>query len=231
MHSKGTPTGLQHLTTLSVLLGIAVCVHSPALASAAALGKTYPIAERDFLEVIHERLQAKQAAGEIDAMQQAMRATALNTIENPTPVPGINRATQAQTHYYDPSVVAEKAIHDASGKVVVAAGTRVNPLEYLGLSKVLLFIDGSDAQQLAYADDYYQTSNKPVKVILVGGSYMQVMRQWKRPVYFDQGGYLTQRLAIKHVPTLVYQDKPTDSVLRIDSIVLPHAPTADGATP
>ena len=132
MHSKGTPTGLQHLTALSVLLGIAVCVHSPALASAAALGKTYPIAERDFLDVIHERLQAKQAAGEIDAMQQAMRATALNTIENPTPIPGISRATQAQTHYYDPSVVAEKAIHDASGKVVVAAGTRVNPLEYLG---------------------------------------------------------------------------------------------------
>jgi conjugal transfer pilus assembly protein TraW len=212
----GKLTGLMLITAM-------LCVPVSAFSStstATTLGKTYPIAERDFLVVIQERLQAKQDSGELADRQRAMREKALHTIENPTPVAGIARAVTAETRFYDPSVVAKDAIHDADGKVVVAAGTRVNPLEYLGLSKVLLFIDARDEQQVAYADHYYQTSQKPVKVILVGGSYMALMRQWKRPVYFDQGGFLTQRFAIRAVPTLVYQDKPTDTVLQIESVVL-----------
>lgn len=188
-----------------------------------ALGKTYPIAERDFLDVIRERLQAKQDSGELAAMQKAMVATAKQTAENPVPVPGITRATKAGTHYYDPSVTAPNDIRDADGDVVVKAGTSVNPLEYVGLSKVLLFIDATDQQQVAYAGRYYQDSKKPVKVVLVGGSYMALMRQWKRPVYFDQGGYLTGRLQITQVPALAYQDKLSDTELRIDTVVLPDA--------
>jgi conjugal transfer pilus assembly protein TraW len=187
----------------------------------AALGKTYPIAERDFLDVIRERLQAKQDSGELAAMQKAMVDTAKHTIENPLPVPGIARATKAETHYYDPSVTAPNDIRDADGDVVVKAGTSVNPLEYVGLSKVLLFIDAADGQQVSYAAQYYKDSKKPVKVILTGGSYMALMRQWKRPVYFDQGGYLTGRLRITQVPTLVYQETPVATELRIDTVALP----------
>ena len=192
----------------------------PVQALDAALGKTYPISERDFLDVIREKLEAKQASGELADRQRSMAATAKHTVENPTPVPGITRASTAATHYYDPSVVATTDVLDADGKVVVKAGTKANPLDYMGLSKVLLFIDAADKQQVAYADQYYQDSKKPVKVILVGGSYMGLMRQWKRPVYFDQGGYLTTKLGIPQVPALVYQESPAATQLRIDAVAL-----------
>jgi conjugal transfer pilus assembly protein TraW len=202
-----------------------LCLPLPAISAqmglGSALGKTYPIAERDFLDVIRERLQAKQDSGELAAMQKAMVATAKHSIENPPPVPGITRATKAGTHYYDPAVTATNDMRDADGNVVVKAGTSVNPLEYVGLSKVLLFIDAADKQQVNYAAQYYKDSKKPVKVILTGGSYMALMRQWKRPVYFDQGGYLTGRLRITQVPTLVYQETPVATELRIDTVALP----------
>lgn len=217
----------RHLAAQMALLLLALA--SPAWALDAAFGKTYPIAERDLLEAIREKLQAKQDAGELATMQQQMVATARNTLENPPPVVGITRATKAGTHYYDPTVTAPNDIRDMDGNVVVKAGATVNPLAYVGLGKTLLFIDGRDQQQVAYAANYYKTSKKPVKTILVGGSYMALMRQWKHPVYYDQVGYLCHRLGIAQVPALVYQDKPTDTELRIDTVALPES--GKGGTP
>lgn len=210
------------LATTVLLLGLLSALLPVQAGVDAALGKTYSIGERDFLEVIREKLQAKQDSGEIAAMQQAMQATVRHTVENPAPVPGITRATQAATRHYDPAVIAPNGIRDAEGNEVIKAGTQVNPLDFISFSKVLLFIDGRDPQQAAYAERYYRDSHKPVKVVLVGGSYMKLMREWKRPVFYDQGGYLTRRLAITAVPALVYQDKPSDNTLRIDTIVLPQ---------
>jgi len=45
-----------------------------------------------------------------------------------------------------------------------------------------------------------------VKVILTGGSYLDLMRRWRRPVFYDQQGNLTTKLGIRHVPALVTQD-------------------------
>lgn len=192
----------------------------PAWAADAALGTTYPIAERDLLEVIHERLQARQDSGELATLQQQMVQSAKDKVENPPPLAGIRTATKPSTHWYDPTVTAPADIRDTDGNVVVKAGTTVNPLDYMGLNKVLLFIDARDKRQVAWADRAYHGSSKPTKVVLVAGSYMALMRQWKRPVFFDQAGYLCQRLGIHEVPARVWQEKPTDTELRIDTVVL-----------
>ncbi|WP_308873998.1 type-F conjugative transfer system protein TraW [Thiothrix subterranea] len=172
------------------------------------MAKPTPSPERDFLKVIQAKLTAKQESGELARWQQAMTTQALDTLKHPTPIPGISRATRTETRYYDPSVTATHDSHDADGKLIVKAGTRANPLDYLGFSKVLLFIDARDPQQTAYADQYYRDSRKPVKVVLVGGSWLELMRQWQRPVFYDQKWFLTSRLAITRVPALVYQESP-----------------------
>ena len=211
----------QHPLALATLPLLALLYALPVQAGNAALGKTYPIAERDFLDVIRAKLEAKQQSGELDALQKAMVATALHTIEQPRPILGITRASKPDTRYYDPSVTATQDIRDADGNVVVKAGTTVNPLDYMGLSKVLLFIDARDKHQVRYAEHYYKASKKPVKVILVAGSYMALMLQWQRPVFYDQGGNLTGKFQITHVPALVYQESPTATTLRIDTVALP----------
>ena len=56
---------------------------------------------------------------------------------------------------------------------------------------------------------------RKLKLILTGGSWLDLMRRWKHPVYFDQQGHLVEKLRIRQVPALVTQEGRR---LRIDEI-------------
>lgn len=85
------------------------------------------------------------------------------------------------------------------------------------MSRHLLFFDARDAKQVAKAQELTALYQGKVKPILVGGSYMDLMKTWGRPVYFDQQGSLVKKLGITRVPALVSQEGRR---LRIDELVL-----------
>lgn len=180
------------------------------------IGPVYPIAEPSLLEVILAKLQEADANGGMARLQRDTQASVKLGIEQPAPVTGITKTTKARSFYYDPSIVVPYAITDADGKVIVAPGTRVNPLDTVSLSKRLLFIDARDAAQIGRARGILDEHGGKVKVILTGGSYLELMRNWKRPVFYDQMGQLTDQLGIRHVPALVTQEGRR---LRIDEIL------------
>ena len=179
------------------------------------IGPVYPIAEPSLLDVILARLRDADARGELARLQQDAQARVRREVESPRAVPGITRTTHPRTRYFDPRIVVPAPIRDADGVVIVAPGTRVNPLDTVSLSRPLLFIDARDPLQLARARQLLDAHADRMKLILVGGSYLDLMRRWKRPVYFDQHGQLTERLGIRQVPALVTQD---GAKLRIDEI-------------
>jgi conjugal transfer pilus assembly protein TraW len=180
------------------------------------IGPVYPIAEPSLLEVILSKLREADANGVMARLQRDTQVNVKRSIEQPAPVTGITRTTKARSFYYDPSIVAPYAITDAEGKVIVAPGTKVNPLDTVSLSKRLLFIDARDAAQIGRARGILDEHGGKVKVILTGGSYLELMRHWKRPVFYDQQGQLTDQLGIRHVPALVTQEGRR---LRIDEIL------------
>ena len=53
--------------------------------------------------------------------------------------------------------------------------------------------------------------------ILVGGSYIDLMKAWNTPVYYDQEGTLVRKLGITGVPAIVSQE---GSRLRIDEVTV-----------
>lgn len=55
-----------------------------------------------------------------------------------------------------------------------------------------------------------------VKPILVAGEPLNLMRDWKRQVFYDQGGTLVRRLGIHRVPAVVTQDGKR---LRVDEVL------------
>jgi len=57
-----------------------------------------------------------------------------------------------------------------------------------------------------------------VKPILVGGSYVGLMKSWGTPVFYDQEGTLVRKLGISAVPAIVSQEGLR---LRIDEVGLP----------
>ena len=210
--------------------GIAEAWHWRALVTAAMLafahlsgaenlgviGPVYGVAEPNLLEVILARLKKAEASGELARLEIAARTRVTRSITDPPALTSVTRTTQARTFYFDPSIMVPYPITDADGRVIVSAGTWVNPLDTVSLSKRLLFFDGRDSTQVRRAQTLVNQHGGRVKLILTGGSYLDLMRTLAMPVFYDQSGALIEKLQIKQVPALVSQDGKR---LRIDELL------------
>jgi conjugal transfer pilus assembly protein TraW len=204
-------------TCAAVLASITLLV--PATAAAqdlGVIGPVYPIAEPNLLDVIVARLREAEASGALAKLQRDARSSAKREVEHPAAVATLTKTTRLRSFYYDPTIVVPYPITDAEGRVIVSPGTRVNPLDTVSLSKHLLFFDARDAGQIKRARQLLDRYRGRVKLILTGGSYLDLAHKWKLPIYYDQQGTLTEKLRIGHVPALVSQEGKR---LRIDEIL------------
>jgi len=169
------------------------------------VGPVYPIAEQDMLANIEQRLDTMQKSGERNRIESDAKARYLAYVERPA---GINlpRATQTKTHYIDPTLTLPYDIKDDRGRILYPAGTTVNPLDYLPLPQQLVFFDGDDPAQVKWAKLLLDKNPAHVKPILVNGPVLDLMKEWKIRVYYDQRGRLVRRFVIKSVPATVSQD-------------------------
>jgi conjugal transfer pilus assembly protein TraW len=75
----------------------------------------------------------------------------------------------------------------------------------MALTQVLVFFDAREKAQVELAEQLIRSSKKKVVPILTAGSWYELAKSWKRTVYFDQKGALTQRFGIRVVPSTVEQ--------------------------
>lgn len=193
---------------------IACAVVAPSKA-AEQIGPVHPIVEPDMLQEIYRVLNEKQKSGEMAKLQQEAVERGKRSIENPRAVQGLRRVEKARVFYWDPTVRVPKTITDPNGNVIAEAGKTVNPLDYVNLPQNMLFFDGSDHAQVAMAKSLMKHYDGQMKAILVNGQPLEMSRQWKIQVYFDQGGSLVRKLGITRVPSLVSQE---GKKLRIDEL-------------
>lgn len=186
-------------------------------------GAVFPIVEADLLSVIHKRLLAMQGSGELDRANRALASRTAARVRRPAPVAGIGHATSPRAWAHDPTITVEQDLRDARGRVIVARGTRVNPLDTVPLRQRLVFLDGDDPAQVAWATA--RTTAVNAKLILVRGAPLQLMKGEQRRFFFDQSGTLTTKLGIHAVPAVVEQ---RGRVLAIRELVI--KPT-DGGRP
>lgn len=179
------------------------------------IGPSYPIAERDLIEVMQSRYRQMEKSGELARRNEDYKRRIIQGAENPPPIPGIRRAETSHHFSIDPSYTLEKPIQDEQGRTLFPAGTRINPLDYETMHKTLLFFDAREKSQRRFAENFIRKSPLPVKPVLIGGSPLALMRQWKAPVYYDQHGALTRYFRITHSPAIVTQEGKR---FRIDEI-------------
>ncbi len=170
------------------------------------MGPVYPIAEQDMLLTIEQRLQALEESGELARIEEDAKARYRAYVKRPKGV-HLPRAKKNRTYYVDPSLTVPYDIRDHEGRIIHPAGTTVNPLDYITLSKRLLFFDGDDPVQVEWAQSMIVKDPLSVKAILINGPIMALMKQWKTRLYFDQHGRLVSLFGIKAVPATAAQDK------------------------
>ena len=178
-------------------------------------GATWPVAEPDLLAAIEARLLGMERSGELARLEREARADARARLEEPDPVPGIVSATEERTRLLDPSITVARDIRTPDGVLVAAAGTRVNPLERMTLSRDLLFLDGRRVAEIAWALAREADGGRSARIVLLAGRPLELARRHRRPFFFDQGGVLAARFGIAATPSLVGQ---AGTLLRITEI-------------
>ena len=165
------------------------------------MGETFPIIEEDLLAVIETKLKTLEANGGIARLQEQMREQAVRSVRRPKPVDGLSAAISRREWLHDPSAVTDDDVVDQKGNVVIAAGTRVNPLDYVQLRQQLVFVNGDRKAEVDWAVGNYTAAG--AKIIFVAGSPFDSMKPYQRRFYFDQGGSLSAKLVIQHTPAVV----------------------------
>ena len=181
------------------------------------IGPTYNISEKDLVQVIKDGLRRMQANGQLAQVENEYKQHVVYGFQHPKPVHGIRETEMARTFYVDPTYTLDRNVTDGKGRLLYPAGTKVNPFDYERMSKALLFFDESDPKQVAFAKRFITDSKIAVKPILVAGDPFKLMREWQKPVYFDQMGYLSKRFSITQSPAVVTQEGKR---FRIDEIKL-----------
>jgi conjugal transfer pilus assembly protein TraW len=191
----------------SILFGALIAASLPASPVIAKdygqVGTVFPVIETDLLRVIEQKLSTLQSSGQIDAMNQAFRSHAEAKVRRPTPVPGIERASTPRTWLFDPSIVIDHDIRDQKGNLIAPRGRRVNPLDFIVVKTPLVFINGDDPAQVAWALKRYDDK---AKLIMVSGAPLEAMTTYQRRFFFDQDGRLTAKFGIHAVPAVVVQE-------------------------
>ena len=169
------------------------------------MGPVYPIAEQDMLLTIEQRLKALEESGELARIEEDAKAQYRAYVERPKGV-HLPRAKKDRTYYVDPSLTVPHDIRDHEGRLIHPAGTTVNPLDYITLSKQLIFFDADDPIQLEWVRSMLEKKTTQNTLILTNGPVITLMTEWQKRLYFDQGGQLTQNFGIQAVPAIVSQE-------------------------
>lgn len=190
-----------------IALSVALFACSSALSARdlGVVGPVYPIAEQDMLQTIEQRLNTMDGSGELARIEEDAKARYQAYLERPEGV-HLPRAKKDRTYYVDPSLTVPYDIKDHEGRIIHPAGTTVNPLDQMTLSKQLLFFDGDDPVQVKWARSVIDRDPLNVKPILTNGPVLALMKDWQIRLYFDQRGQLLKQFDIQSVPATAIQD-------------------------
>ncbi|MCC8371770.1 MAG: type-F conjugative transfer system protein TraW [Rickettsia endosymbiont of Pseudomimeciton antennatum] len=163
-------------------------------------GHTFPIIEQSLLEVIMTKLTLAKQKGLLDKMQDEFKEKVEEKIARPATVLGLHKATKDRSWTYDPTFTQKTSIKDQNGRIIVPAGTSVNPLDSLSWGEPLILIDGDDQSQVVWA------KSQQGVIVLTNGSPIELGKKLGQDIYFDQGGMLIERFKIEAIPAIVMQD-------------------------
>ena len=179
-------------------------------------GSAYNIAEKDGEDQLKGAVHAALSNGGQERLLAGAQKRTYDYLNNLPPLPNIRAASKNAVRFEDLSVVVNQNIKDTKGRIVVSAGTRVNPLTVKPLTKKFYFIDGRDQKQLELVK---QTAGARDSIILTAGSVFKSQEYLHRSVFIDQNpaGVLSTRMKITVAPSIASQ---SGSNLKIEEFKL-----------
>ena len=93
-----------------------------------------------------------------------------------------------------------------NGEIIYPKGYRYNPMEYVFMRRILVFIDGRDEKQIQWYKKSPYTTDMRTMLLITDGSYWEVKKKLKTMVYYANRKII-DRMGIKAVPSVAVQNK------------------------
>lgn len=187
------------------------CIIFPAVSYASAAGSAgavYPIAERDALEEIQERVGKVDWNSHFERLKKSLKSYRPGNLY---PLP---KAKEDRIFAVDLTYTLEFDIPDGKGGILYPKGYTFNPLDYAGLPNVLVFIDGEDRGQVEWFRRSEYAKNPGAMLLLTDGSYFSLSEKLHRPVFYATR-QIVERFNLRAVPSVLYQKEKLVEVKEI----------------
>ncbi|MBI5178177.1 MAG: hypothetical protein HZA04_02850 [Nitrospinae bacterium] len=164
-------------------------------------GAVYPIAERDALEEILERVSR---AGNLETLLGKERIE--EAVRNFQPqLSALPKAEKDDTFLADLIWVNDQDIPAPGGGILYPKGYRFNPAELIFLPNILVVIDGADPAQVAWFQSSPYVDDPRTMLLLTGGPWYELGEKLKMPTFYINAD-IVERFKLRRVPSTVWQE-------------------------
>jgi len=182
----------------TILINLLFVPVSYAVVTIGTFGATYQIAEQDNL------IEIKKRAAQINWDKYFNPDNIESMLSNYRPdLIKLPRAKRNQTYLVDISYTLKMDIPDGKGGILYPKGYTFNPLDYIAFTKTLIVFDGTDPEQIEWAEKYIKSIY--VIPLITDGSFYDLSAKLQRPVFYATVDII-QRFQIKKVPSIIKQN-------------------------
>jgi len=192
---------IKYINLLLVIMVFSFCGSaSAAVKDLGTFAETYPIAEKDAIEEIQEKVQTVDPQGMIDPIE------AESKISNFKPETlSLPKATKDRQFLVDMTYTLDIDIPDKDGNIVYPAGYQFNPLDHMNNPMTYIFINAADQDQVNWFLKSSYGNNLSCTLLITDGEYFDLSEKLGRPVYYALR-QVVERFQLEYVPCVVFQD-------------------------
>ena len=186
------------ITYVTIILAISLQIEALAK-DLGTYGATYPIMEGDAIA------QMKKAIAGYD--WEKFKRKQRGKIKNYKPQDLVDLPTAREDKVFkvDMTGSIKEDIIGRDGVVIYPKGYRYNPMEYVFMRRILVFINGKEEKQIEwYKKSPYPTDMRTM-LLITDGSYLNVRKKLKALAVYYANKEIIERMGIKAVPSVAVQ--------------------------
>ena len=206
-------TTAQASMAVALLCGISLAASPAGARVLETLGAVYEIAEPDALLELMDKVSRAPWEEILNPEEAARKVRGYR----PAGLSKLPRAGESKKYLVDVTYRLEEDIVGVDGRVAYPKGFPVNPLEYVSLSGNLVFLNGSDPEQVAWFRESPYFAEIGTRLMITDGSWYELMEDLKIPVYYADSK-VVDRLQVRRVPTVARQ---SGSLLELEEVEVP----------
>ena len=162
-------------------------------------GATYPVIEEDAIA------QLKKAIAGYDWVKFTNKQKEKIRNFKPKDLMDLPVAKENKVFNVDMTGTIKEDIIGRDGEVIYPKGYKYNPMEYVFMRRIIVFINGRDEKQI----EWYKQSPYPVDMrtmlLITDGSYLDVRKKLKTLTVYYANREIIERMGIKALPSVAVQ--------------------------